>query len=271
MLIHDIRNSSNVFVDSAVANLDVAMPLVTIGYSFENPVEYDFWDHADFIINKAAEKEIYIALVPPIWGSIVRGGYVTQDQAKVCAAFLVERYKDKPNIIWLNGGDVRDSDNTEVWKTLGETINEIDTKHLITFHPFGRTMSSEWFHNEAWLDFNMFQSGHRSYEQDDTKRGYSPDNWRYVEEDYIKDPDRPTIDGEPSYKHIPVRLHDRGQEKWTQHDARRYAYWSVFAGAFENGVHFIFVGIFDFQLVENVNITIDILNNLSNRKRERFG
>ena len=40
-----------------------------------------------------------------------------------------------------------------------------------------------------------------------------------------------------------------------------------FRYAFENGADFICVGMFDFQVVEDVNICIDILNNLPNRKR----
>lgn len=40
-----------------------------------------------------------------------------------------------------------------------------------------------------------------------------------------------------------------------------------FNWAFENGADFICVGMFDFQIVNNVNVTIDILNNLSDRKR----
>ncbi len=40
-----------------------------------------------------------------------------------------------------------------------------------------------------------------------------------------------------------------------------------FKFAFDNGADFICVGMFDFQVVEDVNITIDTLNNLSNRKR----
>ena len=40
-----------------------------------------------------------------------------------------------------------------------------------------------------------------------------------------------------------------------------------FKWAFENGADFICVGMFDFQVVEDVNIAIDILNNV-NRKRE---
>jgi len=43
-----------------------------------------------------------------------------------------------------------------------------------------------------------------------------------------------------------------------------------FRWAFENGADFICVGMFDFQVIKNVNITIEILNNLSSRKREWF-
>jgi hypothetical protein len=39
------------------------------------------------------------------------------------------------------------------------------------------------------------------------------------------------LDGEPSYEGIPQGLHDPTQPLWTDADARRYAYWSVFAGA----------------------------------------
>jgi hypothetical protein len=44
-----------------------------------------------------------------------------------------------------------------------------------------------------------------------------------------------------------------------------------FRWAFENGADFICVGMFDFQVVNDVNIAIDILKNLPNRKREWFG
>lgn len=44
-----------------------------------------------------------------------------------------------------------------------------------------------------------------------------------------------------------------------------------FRWAFENGADFICVGMFDFQVVNDVNIAIDTLANLKNRKREWFG
>ena len=230
MVLHNLK-AINFNGDSALENRDVSQPIVTPGNSFENAEEYDYWDHVDFIIDLAGEKGIYMALVP-VWGSNVKNGGVGREQASLYATWLAKRYTDKSNVIWLNGGDTRGSDSTETWNTIGESIRENAPDHLITFHPFGRTKSSIWFHNESWLDFNMFQSGHRRYDQDDTKLGYGQDNWKYVRDDYRLDPVKPTIDGEPSYEGIPQGLHDPAEPYWNDNDVRRYAYWSVFAGGF---------------------------------------
>lgn len=44
-----------------------------------------------------------------------------------------------------------------------------------------------------------------------------------------------------------------------------------FNWAFKNGADFICVGMFDFQVVNDVNVTIDTLNNLQGRNREWYG
>jgi uncharacterized membrane protein YphA (DoxX/SURF4 family) len=44
-----------------------------------------------------------------------------------------------------------------------------------------------------------------------------------------------------------------------------------FRWAFQNGADFICVGMFDFQIVKDVNITIDVLNDMSLRPREWYG
>jgi uncharacterized membrane protein YphA (DoxX/SURF4 family) len=44
-----------------------------------------------------------------------------------------------------------------------------------------------------------------------------------------------------------------------------------FNWAFQNGADFICVGMFDFQLVDDVNTTIDVLNKLQGRTREWYG
>lgn len=221
----------NAYGDSALVNKNVATPRITEGASPANAAQYDYWDHVDYIVDLAARKGLYMGLVP-VWGSNVKAGWVTEDEARTYAVWLGNRYKDRSNIVWLNGGDIKGSDSINVWKIIGTTLDATDPNHLITFHPFGRTTSSTWFHNEPWLDFNMFQSGHKSYEQDTAvaEHRFGPDNWKFVDMDYNLQPVKPTLDGEPSYEHIPYGLHDTTQPRWTDHDVRRYGYWSVFAG-----------------------------------------
>lgn len=228
MVLHGV-GAKNLYGDSALVNQDVSRPLTTEGNQFDNPDEYDYWDHIDFVIEQAAQRRLYMALVP-VWGTNVKAGLVNRAQAKAYAEFLAARYRDQSNVVWLNGGDVAGSDSTGVWNEIGNSLNAGDPNHLIAFHPFGRMQSSDWFHQEVWLDFNMFQSGHRRYDQDDTEKAYGEDNWKYAEADYSLIPVKPTLDGEPSYEGIPQGLHDTLQPYWTDADVRRYAYWSVFAG-----------------------------------------
>jgi len=224
---------ANAYGDSAFADGDISRPLVTPGNLPSDPQQYDFWDHIDFVIDEAARNGIRVALVP-IWGSIALRPTISVAQITSYAQWLAKRFGPKPNIFWINGGDIQGSRRPEIWSAIGTTLRLIDSTHLITFHPFGRTQSSMWFHAAPWLDFNMFQSGHRRYDQlrgdgIDTWKG--EDNWRYVLEDYARQPPKPTMDGEPSYENIPQGLHDTTQPYWTASDCRRYAYWSVFAGS----------------------------------------
>lgn len=231
MVLHNVA-AENVYGDSALVNKNVAKPVSTPGNSFSDTAQYDYWDHVDYIINMAAQKGLYMALVP-IWGTNVKNGWVSQDEARTYASFLADRYKSKPNIIWLNGGDIKGSDSLNTWNVIGSTLRATDPNHLITFHPFGRTTSSTWFHNSDWLDFNMYQSGHRSYDLDTSlkEHRFGPDNYKFTNIDYNLKPTKPTLDGEPSYELIPYGLHDTTKPYWNANDVRRYAYWSVFAGA----------------------------------------
>lgn len=230
MVLHQAK-VKNAYGDTALKNANVSTPNTTPGNSPDDSAQYDYWDHVDFIVKAAAERGIYIAMVP-VWGSEVKAGHVKASEAKQYAGFLADRYKSQNNIVWLNGGDIKGSDSTAVWKTLGTTLHERDPAHLMTFHPRGRTTSSIWFHDEPWLQFNMFQSGHRRYNQDTSKGDlhFGEDNWKYIEMDYAREPARPTLDGEPSYEEIPQGLHDSLEVRWNDNDVRRYGYWSVFAG-----------------------------------------
>ncbi|MET0463829.1 MAG: glycoside hydrolase family 140 protein [Chitinophagaceae bacterium] len=231
MVVHDVKKAANQYGDSALINNDVSKPLVTPGNNPDNAAEYDFWDHVDFVVDEAAKRGIYMAMVP-VWGANVKAKWVNETQAKAYATFLAERYKNRANIVWLNGGDIHGTVFPPVWNTIGTVLKEKDPGHLVTFHPFGRHTSSRWFHNASWLDFNMFQSGHRTYAQDTSKgeSHYAEDSWKYVVEDLAKKPLKPTMDGEPSYEGIPYGLHDTTQPYWNANEVRRFAYWGVLAG-----------------------------------------
>lgn len=209
---------------------DPARPRTTPGADPARADQYDFWDHLDWVAGRAQAKGMYLALVPA-WGSLAGGGQLNVESARAYGRFLGERYAARPNIIWLNGGDTASESKTAVWEALAGAIKSRDPRHLMTYHPIGRTDSAWQFHEAPWLDFNMFQSGHRSYAQEGpSARG--EDNWRYVAEDWARRPTKPVIDGEPSYENIPHGLHEAGQPRWGADDARRYAWWAVMAGAF---------------------------------------
>lgn len=231
MVLHTVA-ATNVYGDSALIDKNVAQPLTTAGNDFSDKAQYDYWDHVDFIVDLAAANGLYLAMVP-IWGTNVKNGSVSREQAKIYAGWLTRRFQNKWNIIWLNGGDIKGTDSLATWNIIGSTLRATDKNHLISFHPFGRTTSSQWFHNESWLDFNMFQSGHRSYDLDTSinEHRFGPDNYKFLQLDYNLKPIKPSLDGEPSYELIPYGLHDTTKPYWQAYDVRRYAYWAVFAGA----------------------------------------
>jgi hypothetical protein len=199
----------------------------------------DYWNAISRNIDVAEKYGLYVALLPA-WGSFVKKGYINCDNVQKYADFLGDFFKDKQNLIWVIGGDVRGDANFEVFDTLGGTLKRYNPERLITYHPFGRTGSYLWFNDCQWLDFNTFQSGHRRYDQlklnvwDDSasdEDSFGEDNWRYVVKNFSYAQPKPCMDSEPSYEGIVQGLHDFSQPYWEARDVRRYAYWSVFEGA----------------------------------------
>ena len=198
--------------------------------------DYGYWEHLDYIIDEAARNGIYVGMVC-IWGGLVKAGLLDEAQAKVYGTFLANRYKDRPNIVWIIGGDIQGDVKREVWEALATTIKQIDGNHLMTFHPRGRYTSAHWWSKAPWLDFHTFQSGHRRYGQRKGDKDYpipdntEEDNWMYVDSTWAYRPIKPVLDDEPIYEGIPQGLHDADEPLWQACDVRRYAYWSVFAGS----------------------------------------
>ncbi|HZJ57545.1 MAG TPA: glycoside hydrolase family 140 protein [Clostridia bacterium] len=194
-----------------------------------DPDDYDYWDHVDFIINKAAEYGLYIALLPTwgdkfnqMWGKgpVIFNGKNAYDYG----LWLGNRYRDYNNIIWVLGGDrpLVTSRHFDVINAMAKGLKEGDGgRHIMTFHPVGGHSSSHHVHEEEWLDFNMIQSSHGKVNNE---------NYKMVAEDYNKMPVKPTFDAEPCYEDHPIGF-NAVNGYFDAADVRKAGYWSVFSGA----------------------------------------
>jgi hypothetical protein len=188
----------------------------------------DYFKHIDWIIGLAEAKGLYIGLLPT-WGDKVgpllwgKGPVVfNATNARTYGRFLGARYKDRPNIIWILGGDRPADDTRDVWRAMAAGLKEGDGgRHLMTYHPVGGKSSAEWFHTDEWLASNMLQSGHSRVDAA---------NYAMIAKDYERAPAKPCLDGEPRYEDHPIDW--KPEKGWfNDYDVRQAAYWALFAGA----------------------------------------
>ncbi len=189
-----------------------------------------YFQHVDWVIRKAAEKGIFIGLLPT-WGDKIDKQWGTgpvifnKGNAGAYGKWIGSRYREFPNIIWIIGGDrPGGGDNFPVWTALAEGIKSADSNHLMTFHPSGESSSSDWFQESSWLDFNMCQTGH-------SQRSYSIYKTLIVR-DYNLTPVKPCFDGEPRYEDHPVGWNPDVLGWFNDGDIRQSLYWNLFSGAF---------------------------------------
>ncbi len=190
----------------------------------------DYWDHVDFIVSEANKRGMYIGFLPT-WGDKWNKKWgegpeiFTPANAAVYGEWLGKRYHNAA-LIWVLGGDrpIESDAHKDIIRALAGGVRTGDLgKHLITFHPTGGSGSSQHFHNEDWLDFNMRQNGHTAEftgRYDSTKV------------DYDLKPIKPVLDGEPIYEDHPVSFDAKKFGHSIASDVRRPLYWNLFTGAF---------------------------------------
>ncbi|HCO92493.1 MAG TPA: hypothetical protein DIU00_00840 [Phycisphaerales bacterium] len=184
-----------------------------------------YFRHVDYTVDKASSLGLRMGLLPVWAGSHIRPkkalfNLSNKEKAHRYGLFLGERYRDKP-VVWILGGDWPGEGLELIFRAMAKGLAERDGgKHLMTYHPRGGGASSTWFHDDAWLDFNMVQSGH----------SFENRNYEMIAEDYRRRPAKPVIDGEPGYEDHPARF-DPKYGWLSAPDVRRFAYCAVFAGA----------------------------------------
>ncbi len=221
------------------ATYDGERPFVGEGKPWPS-VEFNeaYWSHVDGIIGEAKRLGLYVALLA-WWGPDADSMFADPHTHNFeYGQALAERYADQPNIIWVGSGEYH---KPFMWEPLSEVhtsnlvrlvegIRSVDrARHLLTMHPLSFLSSSEEFHDEAWLDFNMVQT-HVYHDYID----------HLVYGDWERTPAKPTVNAEPWYEgeeelferrtgvlKVPPRDGRKFDTAWIQ---RYQAYWSVFFG-----------------------------------------
>jgi hypothetical protein len=187
-----------------------------------------YFKHVDYVLEKAKELGLYIALLPS-WGDKINKKWGTgpeifnPENAKIYGNILAKRYLNYNNLVWILGGDraLENEIHYEIIRAMAKGIREVDRRHLISFHPAGAKKATDYL-NDKWLDFDMYQSGHSR-----TAKEYS-----YVLDSKKSSNKRPIINGEARYENIPDRFWEEKSYGWLDDaDVRVSAYWSIIAGA----------------------------------------
>lgn len=188
---------------------------------------YDYWQHVDYMVDTAAEKGLFLVLLPTwgdkfnrMWG---KGPEIfNADNAGAYAAWIASRYRDKWNIIWMLGGDrpLETQTHRDVIDAMGNAIRAAAPDHLITFHPVGGASSSDFVAGKHYIDFHTVQSGHgvECY-----------DSWQLVRRTGEADP-KPFMDSEPRYEDHPACFNASYGYLWDASDVRQNAYWDLMEG-----------------------------------------
>lgn len=220
----DGLNDPNPYGHKPLIENDPARPDVK-----EGP-DNDYWDQVDFIVARANSLGIYVGFLPT-WGDKwnkkwgVGPEIFTPENAEVYGEWLGRRYREA-GIIWILGGDrpVESDIHKDITRAMARGLRRGDGgAHLMTFHPTGGNGSAQYFHNDAWLDFNMRQNGH-----------VAEFTGRYdaTRADYDRTPVKPVLDGEPIYEDHPVSFDAKKLGHSIATDVRRPLYWDLFTGAF---------------------------------------
>ncbi len=189
----------------------------------------EYFKHVDWVVRKANELGLFIGMLPT-WGDKWNKAWgtgpeiFTPENAEAYGRWLGTRYRDA-GLIWILGGDraIENDRHKQIIRAMAKGLRAGDQgRHLMTFHPTGGRGSSEWFHTDDWLDFNMRQNGHGA---EFTGR------YDKTRADYDRTPVKPVLDGEPIYEDHPVSFDPQKLGHSVAADVRRPLYWDLFGGA----------------------------------------
>jgi hypothetical protein len=204
----------NYFQSNAPKNYYGSSPFDGPDFTNENAT---YWAHVDYVIQKAEAYGITVALSPGFVGYRSPGGYlssyISSSDAVMTAygAFLGDRYKKFPNLVWVLGGDVDPKTGVVPKLTdLARGIRSKDVAHLIIAEGQGGFAALDTFAGTTWMNLNWLY-----FQLTDIPRGAASN--------YSRSPWLPPLQGEGWYENehfmTPLQLREQG-------------YWAVLSGAY---------------------------------------
>jgi len=188
-------------------NYDGYNPFLSPGdMSRPNPA---YFRHVDWVMEQAGQMGLCVMLAPN-WLSQWEQDWrlcLKNENAENWGRYLGKRYGKFKHVIWMHGGDADPKDLIDEIRQVVAGIKATAPWMLQTYHAGGKS-SSNFFHEDTWLDWNTAYDYGNIYPQ--------------VYADYNRTPTKPVYLGESHYE-------DNNNVK-TAYDVRKQAYWAMLSG-----------------------------------------
>lgn len=188
-------------------------PFTTPG-DFATPNE-KYFEHADWVIRKAAEKGIQVFLAPIYLGYIgTEEGWVEEalangpEKCRNWGRYVGKRYAGFNNLVWMIGGDRNPDTARQDVDAIVQGIKEFDKRHIFTAHCHPENSAIDQYQQDGWLDLN-------------TTYTYGIVHSMLLR-DYHRTPPIPFVLIESTYE---------GEHNASAVQIRRQAYWALLSGA----------------------------------------
>lgn len=195
------------------ANRDGEQPFLVEG-DLATPNER-YFNHAEWVIRKAADKGILVLLAPCYLGyegldegwfqEVMASGV---EKARRYGEFVGRRFKLFDNIIWMLGGDRRPGAAMPHVRAMAEAIAKQAPRQLMTAHLAPEVSTRDEFPRETWITLNLTYTYNLVHAA--------------VLRDYYRSPAMPVILAESHYE---------GEHGSTVEWIRRQAYAAILNGA----------------------------------------
>jgi hypothetical protein len=204
------------YANNAPNNIDGVAPfMVPNNFRTSNPAYYTRFD---YLLDRAALRGMVVITYPIYMGyNCGPQGWASQMTASSTAdlqtygTWLGNRYKNKPNIIWVLGGDANPPACALSAKldAFARALVAADPNHLVTEHNYRNEAVTPWLPNvPSWLNLN-------------STYGPSPVTFTQGQTAYNRTPTRPFFMVESWYENT---------HSLTRKEVRAEAYWALLSG-----------------------------------------